>query len=887
MAGEIPGVIWSTDDGLRVTSCWGAGLADLGLGPNQFVGMTIPECFGASDAEFPLIAAHRRALEGQTTVFEHDWRGTSYQTRVAPLLDGEGRIIGCAGVAQDHAEQKRAEEALRRTEERYSLALASGRISIWDWDLQSNEVSIDPATAATPPYREHGAPFHPDFLVSRVHPDDRDRVLAAVRAYLEGDAPEFRMECRLTEQQGGVRWRAIQGTVVRDAAGKPRHMLGSVVDITDRKRAQEALRESERRYRAIVEDQSEFIGRFRPDGTVTFVNDAVCRLVRKSRRELIGTDFHPHVHPDDRAMVQQRLAALTPESPFEMHENRFVLPSGDVRWGQWVNRGIFDPEGNLIEIQVVGRDVTDRVRAEEALRESKERYQAIFEQAADSILIVDPDTGALLEFNDRAHEGLGYTREEFERLTIPDIEVIESAEEVAGHLAQIVRGGSDSFETKHRTKAGEIRHVHVNSKTICVRGRRLVHSIWRDITDRKQAEEALKLAHDALDQRVQQRTAELAASNEKLRREIAERERTERQLRLLSSAVAQSKEGVAVSDLDGRLLFLNESFAAMHGYRPDDLVGQHLSQFHLPEHMGEVEAANRQIRGEGHFDGEIWHVRRDGSVFAAMMHNSLFHDEAGRPTGMIATMSDVTDRKRAEEALRESEKRRVEAEKLAAAGRLAARVAHEINNPLAGIMNCFQLVKAAVPRDHRHYRFTEIIEKEIDRIGRIVRQMFRLHRPEQETIRDVCIAETIEEVMAILEPNCRERRVRVETSADPPDITIKIPEGSLRQILYNLVANAIEASRPDGVIKIAATAVEADDAVEITVTDRGCGIPNEVHDRVFEPFFTTKENGTSGGLGLGLSISKGIVDSLQGSLDFQTEHGSGTTFRVVLPSATG
>jgi hypothetical protein len=213
-------------------------------------------------------------------------------------------------------------------------------------------------------------------------------------------------------------------------------------------------------------------------------------------------------------------------------------------------------------------------------------------------------------------------------------------------------------------------------------------------------------------------------------------------------------------------------------------------------------------------------------------------------------------------------------------------VAHEINNPLAGIMNSFQLVKAAVPEGHRHYRFAEIIEREIERIGRIVRQMFQLHRLDQETIRDVRVVDTLNDVAAILEPNCRERRVRVETRADPPDIVVKVPEGSLRQVLYNLAVNAIEASPPGGVVRMAASGAETEGEVRITVTDQGEGIPAQVQDRVFEPFFTTKEGGASVGLGLGLSISKGIVDSIQGTLDFEHQPGRGTTFRVVLPSAT-
>jgi PAS domain S-box-containing protein len=140
------------------------------------------------------------------------------------------------------------------------------------------------------------------------------------------------------------------------------------------------------------------------------------------------------------------------------------------------------------------RLVEERQRAEEALRESEERYRVIFEQAADSIVLIDAETGALVEFNDRAHENIGYTREEFEKLRIPDFEVIESAEEVAKHVEKIIKEGADTFETKHRTRGGEIRDIQVNSRAISIRGRDFVQSIWHDITERKRAEETLRRA---------------------------------------------------------------------------------------------------------------------------------------------------------------------------------------------------------------------------------------------------------------------------------------------------------------------------------------------------------------------------------------------------------
>jgi len=136
-----------------------------------------------------------------------------------------------------------------------------------------------------------------------------------------------------------------------------------------------------------------------------------------------------------------------------------------------------------------------------------------------------------------------------------------------------------------------------------------------------------------------------------------DRKRLDERLRLLSLTIEQSSEGIAVVDLNGNIEYLNDAFAKMHGYSPEELVDKHLSIFHTPDQMPSVETANRQIEETGSYKGEIWHVRRDGTVFPTLMHNSLLRDEAGNPIGMIGTLRDMTDLKLAEEETKASEVR--------------------------------------------------------------------------------------------------------------------------------------------------------------------------------------------------------------------------------------
>lgn len=230
--------------------------------------------------------------------------------------------------------------------------------------------------------------------------------------------------------------------------------------------------------------------------------------------------------------------------------------------------------------------------------------------------------------------------------------------------------------------------------------------------------------------------------------------------------------------------------------------------------------------------------------------------------------------------IKKLERQQVESEKLTATGRIAARVAHEINNPLAGIKNSFHLIKDAVPEDHPYYHYVGRIEKEIDRIARIVRQMFNLYRQDQEASCEFLVNETISDVVALLEANARQRDVKVQLVSNPT-IAVTLPEGLLRQVLYNIIQNAIEAS-PDGQAVKVTTKVK-DGLLEISVSDRGCGIQKELRSRIFEPFFSTKSGVPRAGLGLGLSVTKSMVDTMGGTLDFKSQVNRGTVFQIMLP----
>jgi len=231
----------------------------------------------------------------------------------------------------------------------------------------------------------------------------------------------------------------------------------------------------------------------------------------------------------------------------------------------------------------------------------------------------------------------------------------------------------------------------------------------------------------------------------------------------------------------------------------------------------------------------------------------------------------IIERLHAEDAARECEK-------VAATGRLAARVAHEINNPLAGIKGSFQLIKDLVSRDHPRYKYVKIIDKEIDRIARIVHQMFDIYRPKQQALRNSPANKCIHEVVALLKTTCRDHDINIQFEANDDANTVELPEAMFKQILYNLIRNAIDASPHGQTVRV--TAAINDKTLTVEVSDRGSGIPEDIRHRIFEPFVSSKVDKENSGLGLGLSVCKNTVEQMGGTLDFETTTGYGTTFRV-------
>ena len=455
-----------------------------------------------------------------------------------------------------------------------------------------------------------------------------------------------------------------------------------------------------------------------------------------------------------------------------------------------------------------------------------------------------------------------------------------------------------------------------------------VKALEKEVVQHKLAEEKLKKHCDRLEEMVAGRTAELTKANERLKQEVAERKRTEeelrdtikrveiayeqstiyaqqlneviddrkraaKQIRELSSVVEQSIDGIAISDLEPKLTYVNDAFARMHGYSSEEMIGMKVVNLHNEEQMEEYRLCLHQIETQGSWAGEIGHIRKDGTPFPTYMSVTLLKGDDGKPVGIAAVARDITKQKQAEEEKRKLEAQFQQAQKIEAIGTLASGIAHDFNNLLMGIQGNLSLMLMDIDSAHPYYERLKNIEKQVQTGARLTSHLLGYARKGRYEVKPIDLNQLAEETSDAFGRTRKEITIHREL---PEDLyAIEADPGQIEQVFLNLFINASDAMPGGGDLILRARNVTHKDMksklydpkpgnyVLLTVTDTGTGMDKETIERIFDPFFTTKEMGR--GTGLGLASVYGIIKGHGGYIDVESNKGQGTTFSIYLPAS--
>ncbi|MDD4907443.1 MAG: PAS domain S-box protein [Candidatus Omnitrophica bacterium] len=537
--------------------------------------------------------------------------------------------------------------------------------------------------------------------------------------------------------------------------------------------------------------------------------------------------------------------------------------------------------------------------AEAALRDTEIRYRLLFEYSPDGIVILDPDTARPIEFNETACRQLGYSREEFARLSVSDFEIIETSEETRARIAKVIRAGRDDFETRHRTKQGEIRNIHVTAQTIEIMGRLVYHCVWRDITERKNMEQSLR------------------GSEEKYR-----------------SIVDNIGIGVALISPYMEILSINSQMKKWNPHIDPKHTHICYRAFNNPPRDSIcIYCPTVKTLKDGLVHEDITETPMNGQVFNYRIISSPVKDEAGKVIAAIEMVEDITERKKAQEKISESLKEEirsrqivismlednnqvrerlenslkkiqetqaqlVNAEKMKAVGTMASGIAHEVKNPLGIILlgvNYFEGILPPEQADNR--KMLQMMKESVERADSIVCALLDFSRapalkPEKQEINAI-INTSLELVQHKLKLHSVE--ITCELGKELPKLFAD--KGKIEQVFVNLLNNAADAMPKGGKLYVRSylSRLEAsenkvgnreedffrpgEEAIIVEVEDSGTGIDGNVIDKIFDPFFTTKNR--TEGTGLGLSIIKNIIEMHKGLISVESKKGQGTKFTIV------
>lgn len=632
------------------------------------------------------------------------------------------------------------------------------------------------------------------------------------------------------------------------------------------------VRQLEMQYRDLLENAPEMICHVNRRGQFVHVNKAGLEKLNYTLEEMLAMKLSDLLPRPQRAAAFSYIDQLVAEKQ-SVITTVFLTKEGRPLDATIETKSVLNENGEeLIRARAVLLDATERRHLEQQLKAytinleaavtartrqlvtSQARYKGLFDLVADSVFMVNA-AGTIAAVNKREEETLGHTEDAVIGRSLFDIV------EASSH-AVLRRGFMDLAGGQRKVPTQEMWVRHANGLEIPVdidliqidAGEQVLTMVQvRDITDRKKLEQLSLSYQEQLEQAVQARTAEIAATKE-----------------YLENLLENANDVIYTLDGEHRFTYVSRKIEAW-GYQKEDLLGRPYSTLLAsgvdPEYGGKSTGG---IQPKQVYEIEV--VTRTGERRVVVVSLSPLYGAGGETLGVLGIARDMTETRKLEQQIRSSEK-------LVSVGRLAAGVAHEMNNPLGGILNCLYNLRKGTVSASRQEEYQTSMENGVERVQKIVRQLLHFSQQHEPAFALTDINALLDQVLALTTHLFAPNQIVLERVRGQGLPSAMLDGSMIAQVLMNLVLNAVHAMKNGGTLTI--QTVVAEGVYRVEIRDTGSGISPEVLPRIFDPFFTTKREGE--GTGLGLSVSLGIVQRHGGRITVKSAVGTGTTFSLYLP----
>jgi PAS domain S-box-containing protein len=836
--------IWEVNGEGRYTFASGKVKQFLGYEPHEILDKTPFDLMPQEEAErikkiFQEIASEKKAIiDLENWNLTKDGRKICLLTNGVPILDEQGELQGYRGVDKDITDRKRSVQELRQSEEKYRAVLEQSADNIYIMDVETKMIfEINDTLRNCLGYSEEEAKALSvyDFVMhSREDIDQKIEEMAGKKRAFLGKRKYKRKDGTPIDVEVSASLIICDGKKALCVVSR---------DITEKEKAEEVLRESENKMKSIIESFNDVIFQISPEGIIKYVSPNVEKLYGYNPEELVGQYFKKTTPQDEVPRALQALNDVISGKRVKNIEIEQVAKSGEV-FHMELNVNPVIKDGKLIAVQGVMRDITERKKAEEAMRKSEEKYRTIFESFHDVFYRTD-NNGIITVISPSIRYQAGYDPEEVIGKPSTDFYFDPADRDVFMQKLR-EKGALHDYEIKFKTKDGRPLNASANARILYDENNQSVgiEGVLRNITERKQQEEAVQ-----------------------------------KEASKLSAMISGLEEGIIFADIDDQIVEVNDYFLRLADREKSEVIGKKIWDLNSI-------ITDEKIRGrieEFKSNPQATPIQAQKFLFGLetiLRIQPVYH--RSQYQGLIMNISDVTELVRTKREAQKADQSKSE---------FLANMSHEIRTPMNGILGMAELaLNTNLTPEQRKY--IEGIKSSSDALMTLINDILDFSKVEARKLELEAVPFSLQEIVyeTVSNLSLQAHKKKLELACDiPPQISYHVlgDPGRLRQVLINLVDNAIKFTEKGEVIVSVKEEEKTDKEVHVhfAVTDTGIGIPEDKQQLIFDAFAQADGSMTRkfGGTGLGLAISSQLVNLMGGNIWVESKTEGGSSFHFTIP----